>query len=188
MISYTQRNPVSEALAYKISAAFSKRGKSVWLDVEMARRDEAAMEEGVKNSRCVIAIISGPQEGQEGSAYFSRPFCVQELRWAGEVGVPVQPIVAAEDKGKITEFFATIPPDLQHLTSANWEHVDRKDNDYFELGVTKIIRAALGQTASEDETQALLGDAKANSDAIAEGVPPPSRWCLCLCPTPAASQ
>ena len=35
MISYTQRNPTSEALAYKISAALQARGKTVWLDVDM---------------------------------------------------------------------------------------------------------------------------------------------------------
>jgi hypothetical protein len=33
---------------------------------------------------------------------------------------------------------------MQHLKSANWEHIDRTDIDYFELGMTKIIRGALG--------------------------------------------
>ena len=148
MISYTQRNPVCEALAYKFSAALAKRGKSVWLDVEMRRRDEAAMEEGVKHSRCVIAIVSGPSKdpqnpdgNPEDNAYFKRPFCLKELRWAVEAGIPIQPIVAAEDKAKISEFFADIPPDLQHLKGINWEHIDRKDSDYFELGVTKICKA-----------------------------------------------
>eukprot|EP01045_Picozoa_sp_COSAG04_P017418 COSAG04_NODE_1540_length_6420_cov_3.248220_4_plen_404_part_00 len=143
MISYTQRNPVSEALAHAIHGELTRRDMTVWLDVKMAKRDEGAMEEGVKNSRCVIAIVSGPQEGKgEETAYFKRPFCLKELRWAVEVGIHIQPVVAAEDKDKITEFFADIPSDLQHLKSANWEHIDRKDKDYFELGVTKICQAA----------------------------------------------
>ena len=138
MISYTQRNAVSEALAYKLHAALEKLGKSVWLDVEMSARDEAAMEEGVKNSLCVIAIVSGP--AGDDSAYFRRKFCLSELRWAQEAGVRVVPIVAAEDKGKITEFFADIPLDLDHLKSVNWEHIDRKDDEYFKLGVSKITK------------------------------------------------
>ena len=48
--------------------------------------------------------------------------------------------MAAEDKGKITEFFADIPLDLDHLKSVNWEHIDRKDDEYFKLGVSKITK------------------------------------------------
>lgn len=140
MISYTQRNAVSEALASRLHEELNRRGKTVWLDVQMSRRDKAAMKEGVENSHCVIAIVSGPP-GDE-NAYFCRDFCLSELRWAKEAGVPVVPIVAAEDKGKITEFFVDVPADLEHLKSANWEHIDRKDRDYFVLGVTKICKAA----------------------------------------------
>eukprot|EP01045_Picozoa_sp_COSAG04_P004986 COSAG04_NODE_224_length_19624_cov_47.932855_21_plen_723_part_01 len=143
MISYTQRNPVAEVLAHAIHGELVRRGRDVWLDVKMAKRDEAAMEEGVTNSDCVIAIVTGPQEGKaEDTAYFKRPFCLKELRWAVDAGVFVQPIVAAEDKEKISELFAMIPDDLQHLGGVNWEHIDRKDKDYFELGVTKILKAA----------------------------------------------
>ena len=80
----------------------------------------------------------------EDNAYFRRAFCLKELRWAVEACVHIQPVVVAEDKGKISEFFEMIPVDLQHLSGVNWEHVDRKDKDYFELGATKIIKAALG--------------------------------------------
>ena len=129
MISYTQRNPISEALAAPIHGEMTKRGKTVWLDVKREQRDVAAMEEGVKNSRCVIAIVSGPQEGKgPETAYFKRPFCLNELRWATEAGVHIQPVVAAEDKENLTEFFADMASDPQHLTSANWEHIDRKDS------------------------------------------------------------
>eukprot|EP01047_Picozoa_sp_COSAG01_P073113 COSAG01_NODE_11820_length_1853_cov_2.289624_1_plen_455_part_01 len=140
MISYTQRNPTSETLAVKLSGELQKRGLGVWLDVDMPKRDEAAMQEGAQKSKCIIAIVSGPPSTE--NAYFRRTFCVSELRWAHEASVRVVPVVAAEDKGMITEFFADIPEDLAHLKSANWEHIDRKDADYFGLGVDKILRAA----------------------------------------------
>ena len=114
-----------------------KRGKTVWLDIKMAKTNIAAMEEGVKNSLCVIAIVTGP--AGDDSAYFKRGFCLMQLRWAMEAGVHIQPVVAVEDKGKITEFFADIPLDLDYLKSVNWEHIDRKDDYYFELGVSKVI-------------------------------------------------
>ena len=48
--------------------------------------------------------------------------------WAGEASVFVQPVVAAEDKENLTEFFADMASDPQHLTSASWEHIDRQDS------------------------------------------------------------
>ena len=57
--------------------------------------------------------------------------------------------MAAEDKEKIGQFFPMIPDGLQQLCGINWEHIDRKDKDYFELGVTKICKAAgLGDGAT----------------------------------------
>jgi hypothetical protein len=151
MISYTQRSQLSESLAYKIHGELVKRGLAVWLDVEMPKRDEAAMQEGVQNAGCVIAIVSGPA-GDE-SAYFRRPFCLSELRWAKAAKIPVVPVVAAEDKSNITEFFEDIPADLAHMKGVNWEHIDRKDVDYFKLGIEKIIRAAADQANEQAEPE-----------------------------------
>ena len=82
MLSYTQRNAVSETIAQALFGEFEKRGVSVWLDVKMIRKDVAAMEEGVRNSKCVIAIVSGPvidpqnlDVKPEDNAYFKREFC-----------------------------------------------------------------------------------------------------------------
>merc|ERR1711881_532226 len=41
----------------------------------------------------------------------------------------------------------------QHLKGVNWEHIDRKDVDYFELGVTKIIRTSTAFSQSSDEEE-----------------------------------
>ena len=40
----------------------------------------------------------------------------------------------------ISEMMALVPDDLSDLRNLNWEHIDRTDVDYFELGVTKILR------------------------------------------------
>lgn len=82
MISYTQRDPTSETLAHCIHGEMLQRGKTVWLDVKMATRDEGAMEEAVKNSRCVIAIVSSP------SAQQSSPSLIRWLKelWQNPTG------------------------------------------------------------------------------------------------------
>lgn len=156
MISYTQKNAVSEAIAMAIHAELLKRKKKVWLDVKMKKRDEEAMQQAVEMSRCVIAIVSGPQGSK--IAYFQREFCLKELRWAAAAGVFVQPVVAAEDKEKITDFFQDIPADLQHLKSTNWEPIFRKDPEYLDVGVQKILKAAdaahaLGSLNPESEPE-----------------------------------
>ncbi len=152
MISYTQRNSVSETLAHALYGVFVRRGLQVWLDVKMDHRNEEAMQEGVKLSRCVVAIVSGPASSQpsDDTAYFQRDFCLQELRWAVEAKLPIQPVVAAEDKQKITEFLSAIPADLHQLKDVDWVHIDRKDNEYFEVGVTKILR---GVGLEQSQTQ-----------------------------------
>ena len=42
------------------------------------RRDMAAMEEGAKNCKCFLAIVT--DNGQD--SYFSRPMCRDEIKWA----------------------------------------------------------------------------------------------------------
>ncbi len=178
MISYTQRTSVSETLAANINGELSRRGVSVWWDIKMHERDEQAMQEGVQSSSCVIAIVSGPSIDPqnpdvppESNAYFNREFCLKELRWAVEAGVFIQPVVAAEDKRKITEFFSIIPHDLQRLKSVNWEHLDWRDVEYFELGVTKIMRhmrpseecVLQPEPEPHREIPAALGSAEASS-------------------------
>ena len=141
MISYTQRNAVAEALASRLCAAFADCRLTVWLDVQMQCRDEAAMKEAVENSRCIVAIVTGDDPGDE-NAYFNRDFCLKEQRWAKHANKFVQPVVVAEDKHNISKMMRLVPRDLQHLKGVNWEHIDRTDIDYFNLGVTKIIKAA----------------------------------------------
>jgi hypothetical protein len=87
-----------------------------------------------------------------------------------------------------------VPADLLHLRGVNWEHIDRKDKDYFELGVSKIITAAQLQqraaaqsptsvskagSAIADETSAATkkaADETAAAEAAGEPEPQLSVW------------
>ena len=65
-------------LAEILCSELGKVGKTVWLDVHMSKRDMAAMEEGAKNCKCFLAIVT--DNGQD--SYFSRPMCRDEIKWA----------------------------------------------------------------------------------------------------------
>ena len=140
VFSYDELNASSEALAYALYAWILKRGGTA-REVCVGKRDSVVTEAEVKNSKCVIAVVSGPQGGDD-TGYFSNSSCLQVLRWATEAEVFIQPIVDCEAKHLIGRFFAAIPADLKHLKCVNWERIDRKDVDYFELGVMKVLRAA----------------------------------------------
>ena len=97
-LSHTQRDPEAKLLASELWAELSKKhGLESWLDVKMPARDTSAMEAGVRESDCFIAIIT--DDGK--NSYFSREMCRQEVRWAEQYGKPVIAVVQAEDKGKI---------------------------------------------------------------------------------------
>ena len=105
-----------------------------------------------------------PLHGAEASA--------QRLRWAKQAQIFVQPIVAAEDKHQITRMMELVPDDLQHLKEVNWEHIDWSDVEYFNLGVTKILRAA---EAAWKERQVSLADLRrTRSEAVSVSKPPAS--------------
>lgn len=128
-------------------------GQSVWFDVKMADRSSAAMKKGVENAQCVIAIITGPCDNPDcpddlpaSNAYFARPYCVSELRWAKEAGVKIQPVIRASDKSKIAELMSLAPDDLQFLCDIDFITLDRSDNDYWAVGIKKLMRG-IGKAA-----------------------------------------
>ncbi|KAK3252536.1 hypothetical protein CYMTET_38170 [Cymbomonas tetramitiformis] len=139
MISYTQRNPHSNAVAVDLWHSLQGLGHSCWLDVKMACRDEAAMEEGVRNSSTLIAVISDGN-GVKGNSYFERAYCLKELRWATDSNICIQPVVRAEDKKRIGEFVAAAPDDLKFIGSINFIHLDCTDASYWDLGVSLIVQ------------------------------------------------
>ena len=91
------------------------------------------MEEGVRGSEKFIAIVSGK--------YFERPFCLKELRWARDAGKAVVPCVDRDDKKSIGEFLRTCPEDLRAVGGIDFVAIDRSDNESFELGVRRVVKA-----------------------------------------------
>ena len=120
IISHSRRCAAAVTLATEAAAWFEKRGMSVWFDVRMTDRSTAAMEEGVKNSKYFVAVITGPcvnndrpQDDPEGNAYFRRGFGIKELRWAQEADKFIQPIIRNEDKTRIGEFLNLLDAPLK---------------------------------------------------------------------------
>jgi hypothetical protein len=106
----------------------------------------AAMRAGVEGSHAVLAVITGPCVDNDSdatepveNAYFSRPMCCNELRWARESEVPIIPIVRAEDKKKIWDFVQLAPEDLRDIINADFIHVDRCSRTDMEHGGRKVI-------------------------------------------------
>jgi large subunit ribosomal protein L40e len=142
MISYTQRSPEAKVLAESLYSSLREHGRRVWLDIKMGRLNEAAMQEAAQNSRCIIAVISGAARpgDAEDDAYFRRPYCLSELRWARQAGIPIQPVVAAEDKTRIGEFIAQAPADLKDLASVDFIDLHRSRPAYWAASVGEVLK------------------------------------------------
>ena len=98
-------------------------------------------QKNVEGAKFVIAIISDGA-GVEGNGYFERPFCLKELRWAKTAGKYVQPIVDSTDKSRIGEFLGMAPDDLKDLGSVDFVDFNQTDDDFFSLGVEKVLKKA----------------------------------------------
>ena len=149
-ISHTQRSGLATTIASGLENDLTRQGYRCWLDVRMDDRSEFAMKDGVVRSGMVLAIITGPCENptlpdddRNANAYFARSYCTQELRWAREAGIPIQPVVSREDKCHIGDFIGAAPPDLKDIGGTDFITLDRSDHDYWELGVDKVVAAFL---------------------------------------------
>ena len=160
IISHSRRCAAAVTLATEAATWFESQGMTVWLDVRMSDRSTAAMEEGVKNSKYFVAVVSGPcinndqpNDPPEGNSYFRREYCVKEIRWGQEADKFIQPILRLEDKGKIGEFLSLLDAplrvdgteqdvsDLKKLGTTDWIDLNRNDNEYWNLGMKKVLRA-----------------------------------------------
>ena len=151
-ISYTVRNPNAETAATVLYYTLRELGHTVWLSTKIAASDpssKAAMEQGVRNSRCVLAVITkGPSSESD---YFNRPFCLQELRWAVDAGVQIQPVINVEDKQRIGEFLAGAPEDLQFLGGITFFDIHRADAESWKLLVAEVVKAVHPTTVTTGE-------------------------------------
>ena len=108
-------------------------GLSVWLDVKMGERDMDSMERGIRKARKVLIFIT--------ESYFKRDCCVQELRWARDMGKELVVCIDVKDKDRIREFVNSAPDDLKCIGSINMIDMNRGDKDYWETGVNKVLTA-----------------------------------------------
>ena len=99
-LSHTQRDGAATMLCELLFNSFKEMGFTVWLDVRMDKRDMAAMEEGAKNCKCFLAIVT--DNGAD--SYFSREMCRKEIRWAQEAERKIVPVCSQADKGRIGQF------------------------------------------------------------------------------------
>ncbi|XRB12395.1 hypothetical protein RI054_04g22310 [Pseudoscourfieldia marina] len=138
-LSHTRRNDAAVGLAEKMFRSLEKNHElGIWLDVEMPKRDEAAMVEGASNCDMLIAIVTkGPKSPDYD--YLKRDFCLKELRAAKAAGVAIQPVVRVEDKHRINEFFADLPDDLTYLRGVDVIDLNRNDADYWNVGMQKVV-------------------------------------------------
>ena len=147
MISYTQRSDRAIALATKLEKDLAHRGYSVWLDVNMNDKSEAAMKEAVEHSM-------GAPNPDDDNAYLKRAFCLSELRWAfnaiTDPNLPLkhlQPLVRMDDKNNIAAFIAMAPDDLKHIGNIDFVDLNTTDNNYWTLGVENILKKAVAAGA-----------------------------------------
>ena len=130
-LSHTQRDGEAKMLAELLYYELTGRGLSVWLDVKMKVCDAASMEEGARNSKVCIPIITDNKK----DSYFSREMCRNELKWALRAGNKVVPVVRAEDKPRIGAFVAEGEKCGIELGNKNFVHIDR--------GSQRMLKASL---------------------------------------------
>ena len=100
-LSYTQRDPMAKLMASDLYHEFYQDRKlECWLDVKMHQRDEAAMEAGVQNAECLIAIFTN--NGKD--SYLSREFCRREILWAEHYHKPIVAVHSRDDKANVGKF------------------------------------------------------------------------------------
>lgn len=170
-ISHTQRNPEGKLMALDLHDTLRDRGFRCWLDVKMDYMNMASMEAGVRGSKCVLAVITGPcpnadypNEKEDANAYFGRWMCCQELLWAADEGVPVIPVIRAEDKKKIGGMVAITHGDIRThdrcsvlktaIGKIDFVHADRSTKEDWNFGVGKILNRFLEKKAMKLELAA----------------------------------
>ena len=126
----------SKDIALDTFHSMKELGKSCWLDVKMDDRDEAAMKEGIKNSKIILVIMS--------PMYFTRPFCVKELEWAVEYGKPIQVIIDVQYKNEIGNIIGRCPADKSYLKGIgkiNFTEVFRGNPTFWKASIDLILKA-----------------------------------------------
>eukprot|EP00965_Chrysotila_dentata_P051769 1718556-Pleurochrysis_carterae.AAC.2 len=121
----------------------------------MDKCDMAAMEQGVRESGCFVCIIT--DNGTEGSSYFSREMCRQEIMWAVEAGKPIVPVVSRDDKSKIGAFIKEARSYGIDFGGINFCSFDRIGKKQMQASLDDIVEQAAAAVASPQPSILLDG-------------------------------
>ena len=176
-LSHTQRNGEAKALAAELFYEFKAKGYESWLDVKMPNQDKDAMKEGVLNSSCIIAVITGDDVKEH--RYFERECCVDELKWAIEAGKNIIPVVIAADKPKVGEYIKEGISKGIDLSACDFKHVDRSNQDHLDASL-KTIMSAMDQPPKA-RVVTIVSEDEPRRSLVRWGAPRPS-------PSPASTQ
>lgn len=143
-ISYTPRNPAAQQLALELFKSFTERKESVWLDIKMSRIDSEATKEGVLNSDCVVAIVSGGDFPED--RYFGRDACLRELALAVEHQKTVVPVVDVDDRHLVKKYIAEGIRYGIDLSSCDFVECIRSNVNFFKASLDRCPAQRRGET------------------------------------------
>ena len=114
------------------------RGFSVWYDMQAGDLTAEGMERGVSQSRHVLIFLS--------DGYFTRPFCLKELRWAKLYGCTLVGVVEKDSRHCPADFALEAqraPVDLKHVL-ADVEFLEYQRRDYLEAAMVGKLAELCG--------------------------------------------
>eukprot|EP01051_Picozoa_sp_SAG22_P005275 SAG22_NODE_307_length_12666_cov_761.250259_9_plen_543_part_00 len=120
-----------------------QQGKKVWYDMQAVDLTAEGMERGVSQSRAVLIFLS--------DGYFTRPFCVKELRWAKLYGCALLGVVEKDSRHHAADFgleAQRAPADLEHVL-ADDEFLEYQRRNYLEKAMVEELGRRFELGASE---------------------------------------
>ncbi|KAL1514474.1 hypothetical protein AB1Y20_003573 [Prymnesium parvum] len=139
-LSHAQRDTSAHALGMYHTLTSEPHQRKVWLDGKMEWQDEAAMEEGIKNSKAIIAIFS--------ESFPSSPYCRKELMWAIQYEKPVIPVIPSTMQSHIGRLVQKLPPHLRGIGTIEFIPLDRSKTERFEFGIAELVQRAERSTVA----------------------------------------
>ena len=136
MVAQFENEPIDSLDGMQLVRVNSTHGERA---KEMAQKHVAQVF-AERITKVVVARVV--REGDaEDTAYFKRPNCLQELRWAREVGVPIQPVIHCDDKRRIGIFLGQAPEDLKDLGKIDFMALDNISPAIWKTCIDEVIKS-----------------------------------------------
>mmetsp|Transcript_34141 Transcript_34141/g.65228 ORF Transcript_34141/g.65228 Transcript_34141/m.65228 type:complete len:543 (-) Transcript_34141:351-1979(-) len=131
-ISYNRRDARSAESAIKLHATLTTLGQTVWIDENMQDRSEAAAEEGVQNSGCVLVVTAVVGTFLQDVAGGDYPSWL-ELCWAEQARSFILRVLRTEHSQM--ELFGLYP------TDGDFVYLNHRVARYWAMGVEGIVNS-----------------------------------------------